>query len=63
MVLRGAYTKNADGEVFDVLLVPSVSLGQVGSRMRLQLDGDAEVAQPVNGQIYVSALRLRLGGG
>jgi len=63
VALRGAYTKNSDGERFDVLLVPRVSLEQVGTRVRMQLNGEAEVAQPVNGEINVSGLRLGFDGG
>jgi hypothetical protein len=63
LALRGGYTKSNDGEQFDVLLAPSVSLDHTGSRSQINFDASAEVDQPVDGQIDVSALRLALSTG
>lgn len=60
VALRGGYTKSNDGEQFDVVLAPSVSLDHTGSRSQIKFDASAEIDQPVDGQIDVSALRLEL---
>jgi hypothetical protein len=63
VALRGAYTRTGDGEQFDVIVAPSVSLEHTGSRSQIGLDASAEVDQPVDGQINVSGLRLGLSSG
>ncbi|WP_299742795.1 outer membrane beta-barrel protein [Devosia sp.] len=60
VALRGAYTKTNDGEQFDVVLAPSASFEHTGSRSQIKFDASAEVDQPVDGRIDVSALRLDL---
>lgn len=60
VALRGSYTKTNDGEQFDVVLAPSASFEHTGSRSQIKFDASAEVDQPVDGQIDISALRLDL---
>jgi hypothetical protein len=60
VALRGGYTKSNNGEQFDVVLAPSASFEHAGSRSQIKFDASAEVDQPVDGQIDVSALRLDL---
>ena len=63
VALRGAYTKTGDGDQFDVILAPSVSLDHTGSRSQIGIDASAELDQPLNGQVNVSGLRLGLSTG
>ncbi|MCZ4346508.1 DUF5777 family beta-barrel protein [Devosia neptuniae] len=58
VALRGSYTKSTSGERFDVRTIPSVTLSHAGSRSNVSATGSAEIVQPINGQIDVSALRL-----
>jgi len=58
LALRGSYTKGTNGERFDAMLVPTVTLEHTGTRSNVTATGTAEVVQPVNGQIDISALRL-----
>lgn len=63
VALRGSYTKSTDGERFDTLVVPSVSLEHIGSRSAMRFEGSAEVTRPKDGQIDVTGLRLGLNAG
>lgn len=60
--LRGSYSKAGGRESFDVLLVPSFALSHEGSRSQIEFSGEAEVTQPIDGEIDVTGLRLGFDG-
>jgi hypothetical protein len=56
--LRGGFTHDADGQRYDVLLVPQLSLDHEGRRAAIGLDAEAEIGLPIEGQqTQVEALR------
>jgi hypothetical protein len=63
VALRGGYTNSDDGEQFDAILAPSVSLEHTGSRSQIKFNASAEFDQPVDEKVDVSALRLELSTG
>ncbi|MEO5807364.1 outer membrane beta-barrel protein [Devosia sp.] len=63
VALRGAFRHDKDGEHYDAIIAPSVSLTHTGTRSSIGFTGSAEVQQPVGGEININALRLGLGAG
>lgn len=62
VALRGAYQTGTDGQRFDTVLAPDVSLTHTGTRSSIKIDANAEVQQPLTGApLNVNALRLSLG--
>lgn len=48
--LRGGFTHDADGERYEVLLVPQLGLDHEGRRSSIGFDAEAELGLPVDGQ-------------
>lgn len=62
VALRGSYVEDDDGSRYEALLVPQVSLTRAGGRWGATLDGEAELALPVEGEAHLESLRLGASG-
>ncbi|GLQ56931.1 hypothetical protein GCM10010862_41900 [Devosia nitrariae] len=62
LALRGSFTQDEDGESYEAVLVPRVTLTREGGRSTLVLDTEAELALPLDGETHVEALRLGVSG-
>ncbi|WDR04840.1 outer membrane beta-barrel protein [Devosia rhodophyticola] len=60
--LRGTYRRDGNGERYEAILAPEVSLKHQGNRANLNIDASGEVRQPIKDQISVSGLRLGIDG-
>jgi len=60
--LRGSYVEDDDGGRYEASLVPQVSLTREGGRWSMGLDGEAELALPVESETHLEGLRLGVSG-